>query len=148
MYEICELIRYGDDKRQLALEQLFAKAGVKTCSQAVSASKSTTSRSYLHSCGQSSSLQTILLPVPCDEKTLQQAYEEAPAGSLILGGNLPAAFVKCCQERGLHIYDYGMLLQPLKVPSAKQFDTLPITCISTPVLSWVTDAAERCWQIV
>ena len=106
MYEICELIRYGDDERQLALEQLFAKAGVKTCSQAVSASKSTTSRSYLHSCGQSSSLQTILLPVPCDEKTLQQAYEEAPAGSLILGGNLPAAFVKCCQERGLHIYDY------------------------------------------
>lgn len=56
MYEICELIRYGDDERQLALEQLFAKAGVKTCSQAVSASKSTTSRSYLHSCGQSSSL--------------------------------------------------------------------------------------------
>lgn len=55
MYEICELIRYGDDERQLALEQLFAKAGVKTCSQAVSASKSTTSRSYLHSCGQSSS---------------------------------------------------------------------------------------------
>ena len=106
MYEICELIRYGDDERQLALEQLFAKAGVKTCSQAISASKSTTSRSYLHSCGQSSSLQTILLPVPCDEKTLQQAYEEAPAGSLILGGNLPAAFVKCCQERGLHIYDY------------------------------------------
>lgn len=49
MYEICELIRYGDDERQLALEQLFAKAGVKTCSQAVSASKSTTSRSYLHS---------------------------------------------------------------------------------------------------
>jgi len=42
MYEICELIRYGDDERQLALEQLFAKAGVKTCSQAVSASKSTT----------------------------------------------------------------------------------------------------------
>lgn len=34
MYEICELIRYGDDERQLALEQLFAKAGVKTCSQA------------------------------------------------------------------------------------------------------------------
>lgn len=87
MYEICELIRYGNDERQLALEQLFAKAGVKTCSQAVSASKSTTSRPYLHSCGQSSSLQTILLPVPCDEKTLQQAYEEAPAGSLILGGN-------------------------------------------------------------
>ena len=44
MYEICELIRYGNDERQLALEQLFAKAGVKTCSQAVSASKSTTSR--------------------------------------------------------------------------------------------------------
>lgn len=37
MYEICELIRYGDDERQLALEQLFAKAGVKTCSQEVSA---------------------------------------------------------------------------------------------------------------
>lgn len=91
MYEICELIRYGDDERQFSTRiKLFAKAGVKTCSQAVSASKSTTSRSYLHSCGQSSSLQTILLPVPCDEKTLQQAYEEAPAGSLILGGNLPA----------------------------------------------------------
>ena len=108
MYEICELIRYGDDERQLALEQLFAKAGVKTCSQAVSASKSTTSRSYLHSCGQSSSLQTILLPVPCDEKTLQQAYEEAPAGSLILGGNLPAAFVKCCQERAIRHSPYNL----------------------------------------
>lgn len=106
MYKIRELIRYGDDERQLALEQLFANAGVKTCSQTVSAAKNTTPCLDLHSCGQSSSLQTILLPVPCGEKMLQQVYEETPAGSLILGGNLPAAFVERCQARGLQIYDY------------------------------------------
>lgn len=87
MYEICELIRYGDDERQLALDNYLQKRVSKHVVRQYPASKSTTSRSYLHSCGQSSSLQTILLPVPCDEKTLQQAYEEAPAGSLILGGN-------------------------------------------------------------
>lgn len=105
MHAIHEIIVYGSDKRQQALQTLFEKSGAVTVS----------SREYeeteIQYCQRQEAGCTILLPVPCQAELREQILMNTVSGSMILGGNLPAEFVKQCEEQGLQVYDY------LKSPS-------------------------------
>lgn len=104
MHAIHEIIVYGTDKRQQALQKLFEKAGAVVSSEEASAAE-------IRYCQKQEAGCTILLPVPCPSEIREQILMHTASGSLILGGNLSADFVKQCQTRGLQVYDY------LKSPS-------------------------------
>ncbi|MCH5266730.1 MAG: NAD(P)-binding domain-containing protein [Lachnospiraceae bacterium] len=100
MHAIHNIIVYGSDKRQLALQELFKQAG------AVTVSPTRYNESDIQYCQEQEAGCTILLPVPCPGEIREQILKDAAPGSLILGGNLPSEFVARCLKQGLLVYDY------------------------------------------
>lgn len=100
MHAIHEIIVYGSDKRQQALQTLFEKSGV------VTVSSGEYEDAEIRFCENQEAGCTILLPVPCPAEIRKQILTNAVPGSMILGGNLSTEFVRQCHEQKLHVYDY------------------------------------------